>query len=61
VTAPAAGQALSQLLPQAQLLTIRRAGHAPFLSHPGQVNDALLAFTREQAPRRLSPDVRVTP
>jgi len=61
VTAPAAGEALSQLLPQAQLLTIRRAGHAPFLSHPGQVNDALLAFTREQAPRRLSPDVRVTP
>jgi pimeloyl-[acyl-carrier protein] methyl ester esterase len=61
VTPPAAGEALSRLLPQAELLTIRRAGHAPFLSHPGQVNDALLAFTREPAPRRHSPDVRATP
>jgi pimeloyl-[acyl-carrier protein] methyl ester esterase len=61
VTAPAAGQVLSQLLPQAELLIIRRAGHAPFLSHPGQVNEALLAFTREPAPRRHSPDVRATP
>jgi pimeloyl-[acyl-carrier protein] methyl ester esterase len=61
VTPPAAGEALSQLLPQSELLTIRRAGHAPFLSHPGEVNGALLAFTRAQAPRRHRPDVRATP
>jgi pimeloyl-[acyl-carrier protein] methyl ester esterase len=61
VTAPAAGEALAQLLPRAELLTIRRAGHAPFLSHPDQVNGALLAFMREPAPRRHSPDVRATP
>ena len=61
VTAPAAGQALSQLLPQGQLLTIRRAGHAPFLSHPEEVGAALLAFTREHAPRCDSPDVRAEP
>ncbi len=61
VTPPAAGQALSQLLPQGQLLTIRRAGHAPFLSHPGEVSAALLAFTHEHAPRWHSPGVRATP
>jgi pimeloyl-[acyl-carrier protein] methyl ester esterase len=51
VTPPAAGQALAQLLPQARLLNIRRAGHAPFLSHPGQVAAAMLAFTRQDAPQ----------
>ena len=61
VTPPAAGEALAQLLPQAELLTIRRAGHAPFLSHPGEVHGALLEFTRAQAPRRHRPDVRATP
>jgi pimeloyl-[acyl-carrier protein] methyl ester esterase len=61
VTAPAAGQALAQLLPQAQLLTIRRCGHAPFLSHPGQVAAALLAFTREHAPQARSAGARAAP
>jgi pimeloyl-[acyl-carrier protein] methyl ester esterase len=51
VTEAQAGQALAQLLPQAQLLKIRRAGHAPFLSHPGQVAAAMLAFTRQDAPQ----------
>jgi pimeloyl-[acyl-carrier protein] methyl ester esterase len=51
VTEAQAGQALAQLLPQAQLLNIRRAGHAPFLSHPGQVAAAMLAFTRQDAPQ----------
>ena len=51
VTAPAAGQALAQLLPRAQLLNIRRAGHAPFLSHQAQVAAAMLAFTRQDAPQ----------
>lgn len=33
VTPPGAGRALSELLPHAAFLEIRRAGHAPFLSH----------------------------
>ncbi|HEY1726126.1 MAG TPA: pimeloyl-ACP methyl ester esterase BioH [Steroidobacteraceae bacterium] len=49
VTSPQAAQALSQMLPQAQLLKIRRAGHAPFLSHAAQVTSALLDFTRAGA------------
>jgi pimeloyl-[acyl-carrier protein] methyl ester esterase len=61
VTPPQAGQALAQLLPQGQLLNIRRAGHAPFLSHPGQVAAALLEFTREQAPRWQRAGARATP
>jgi pimeloyl-[acyl-carrier protein] methyl ester esterase len=46
VTPPQAAAALAQLMPQAQLLQIPRAGHAPFLSHPNQVSEALLEFTR---------------
>jgi pimeloyl-[acyl-carrier protein] methyl ester esterase len=49
VTPPQAAASLAQLLPQAQLLQIPRAGHAPFLSHPAQVSDALLEFTRAAA------------
>jgi pimeloyl-[acyl-carrier protein] methyl ester esterase len=49
VTPPQAATALAQLMPQAQLLQIPRAGHAPFLSHPNQVSDALLEFTRAAA------------
>jgi pimeloyl-[acyl-carrier protein] methyl ester esterase len=61
VTAPQAGLALAQLLPQAQLLTIRRAGHAPFLSHPGEVSAALLAFTRAPAAPWRSAGSRAAP
>ncbi|MGH8207034.1 MAG: alpha/beta fold hydrolase, partial [Steroidobacteraceae bacterium] len=39
-----AAQALAALLPQAQLQVVRRAGHAPFLSHPEEVGAALLQF-----------------
>jgi pimeloyl-[acyl-carrier protein] methyl ester esterase len=46
VTPPQAVAALAQLMPQAQLLQIARAGHAPFLSHPAPLNAALLDFTR---------------
>jgi pimeloyl-[acyl-carrier protein] methyl ester esterase len=60
VTAPAAGQALARLLPQARLLNIRRAGHAPFLSHPGQVAAAVLAFTRQDAPQSRSAGSRAS-
>jgi pimeloyl-[acyl-carrier protein] methyl ester esterase len=41
VTSPAAARALSELLPHAKYLEIRRAGHAPFLSHPDIFLDAL--------------------
>jgi pimeloyl-[acyl-carrier protein] methyl ester esterase len=61
VTPPQAGQALAQLLPQARLLQIRRAGHAPFLSHPGQVGAALLEFTRAPAPLWHSTGSRAAP
>jgi pimeloyl-[acyl-carrier protein] methyl ester esterase len=40
VTPPAAGQALAQMLPHAKYVEIRRAGHAPFLSHPTEFIDA---------------------
>jgi pimeloyl-[acyl-carrier protein] methyl ester esterase len=43
VTPPAAARALVQLLPQGRLLMLPRAGHAPFLSHPRAVLEALLA------------------
>jgi pimeloyl-[acyl-carrier protein] methyl ester esterase len=51
VTPPQAAQALVRLLPQAQLLQIPRAGHAPFLSHPAAVGAALLDFMRSGARR----------
>ncbi len=37
ITPPQAGAALAQLLPQAVIEVIARAGHAPFLSHPAAV------------------------
>jgi pimeloyl-[acyl-carrier protein] methyl ester esterase len=43
VTPCTAAQALADLLPQAQLLALPRAGHAPFLSHGQDVLAALLA------------------
>lgn len=44
VTPPQAGEALSRALPRGQLLALRRAGHAPFLSHRDAVLDALMPF-----------------
>jgi pimeloyl-[acyl-carrier protein] methyl ester esterase len=61
VTPPQAAQALAQLMPQSQLLLIKRAGHAPFISHPQLVSAALLRFMREQARQGRSADARVTP
>ena len=58
VTPPQASEALAQLLPQAQLLQIRRAGHAPFLSHSEQVGAALLDFTRHDDRQRQAAGVR---
>jgi len=50
ITAPAAAQALTALLPQGRLLPIRRAGHVPFVSHPHEVLAALLALTDDVTP-----------
>jgi pimeloyl-[acyl-carrier protein] methyl ester esterase len=61
VAPPRAAQALAQLLPQAQLLQIRRAGHAPFISHPEQVSAALLAFTRHDERRWQTAGSRLAP
>jgi pimeloyl-ACP methyl ester carboxylesterase len=59
VTPPQAAQALAQLIPRSQLLQIKRAGHAPFISHPQEVGAALLGFTRAQARPWRSADSRV--
>jgi pimeloyl-[acyl-carrier protein] methyl ester esterase len=61
VTPPQASEALAQLLPQAQLLQIRRAGHAPFLSHAQQVAAALLAFARRDERPLQSAGARCSP
>jgi pimeloyl-[acyl-carrier protein] methyl ester esterase len=52
VTPPQAAAALAQLLPRGQLLQIKRAGHAPFLSHPGEVSATLRAFAAPEERRR---------
>jgi pimeloyl-[acyl-carrier protein] methyl ester esterase len=44
VTPPAAAHALAALLPDARVLELRRAGHAPFLSHLAALLPELHAF-----------------
>jgi pimeloyl-[acyl-carrier protein] methyl ester esterase len=44
VTMPAASRALAQALPNAQYVEIRRAAHAPFLSHVPQLSALLSDF-----------------
>jgi pimeloyl-[acyl-carrier protein] methyl ester esterase len=44
VTLPAASRALAELLPDARYVEIRRAAHAPFLSHLPQVSALLTEF-----------------
>jgi pimeloyl-[acyl-carrier protein] methyl ester esterase len=61
VTPPAASQALAQLLPRSQLLQIRRAGHAPMVSHPEEVGAALLAFMDQHARHRQAAGARLAP
>jgi pimeloyl-[acyl-carrier protein] methyl ester esterase len=41
---PGAGAVLAAALPRARLRRIAGSGHAPFLSHPAAVRDALAAF-----------------
>ena len=45
LAAPAAAEYLAAHLPQARLLRIEGAGHAPFLSHPAQFAQAVCAET----------------
>lgn len=47
VTHPAASRALAEALPEARYVEIRRAAHAPFLSHLPQVSALLTEFLAE--------------
>lgn len=46
LTRPAASRALAKALPRGRYRELRGAGHAPFLSHPGQFATLLEAFLR---------------
>ncbi len=46
ITPPAASRALAKALPRGRYRELRGAGHAPFLSHPGQFATLLEAFLR---------------
>ncbi len=50
VTPPAAARWMAERLPQAQLLEVARAGHAPFVSHHEEVGAALRAFLARLPP-----------
>jgi pimeloyl-[acyl-carrier protein] methyl ester esterase len=47
VTLPAASRALAEALPDARFVEIRRAAHAPFLSHLPQTSTLLAEFLRQ--------------
>ncbi len=49
VTSPQAAQALASALPNAHAVVIRRAAHAPFLSHPDQFLAHVLPFIETKA------------
>jgi pimeloyl-[acyl-carrier protein] methyl ester esterase len=61
VTPCAAAQALVEMMPQAELLALPRAGHAPFLSHGQEVLAALLALQRGARDRDASRAARARP
>jgi pimeloyl-ACP methyl ester carboxylesterase len=46
VTLPAASRALSEVLPDARYVEIRRAAHAPFLSHTAEFATLVTNFLR---------------
>ena len=46
ITHPSASRALAEQLPDARYVELRRAGHAPFLSHTSQLADLLREFLR---------------
>src|SRR5882757_6909100 len=49
VTLPAASRALTEALPDARYVEIRRAAHAPFLSHTAEFAALVSAFLRGEA------------
>jgi len=49
VTLPAASRALAEALPDARYVEIRRAAHAPFLSHTAEFAALVSAFLRGEA------------
>jgi pimeloyl-[acyl-carrier protein] methyl ester esterase len=52
VTPPAALEAMARRLPCAELMLLPRAAHAPFLSHPAEVADAVLQFVAKDPAHR---------
>jgi pimeloyl-[acyl-carrier protein] methyl ester esterase len=44
ITHPSASRELAEQLPHARFVELRRAGHAPFLSHTSQLADLLREF-----------------
>jgi len=54
LTPPQAGRELAARLPLARFQLIGRSGHAPFLSHPGEVLAELTAFLSRHAPAEAS-------
>lgn len=50
LTSPAALRLAAETLPGARLELVAGAGHAPFLSHPNQILEFLLAFLTDAAP-----------
>jgi malonyl-CoA O-methyltransferase len=64
ITPAVAGRELASLLPSARFTQVDKAGHAPFLSHPGQVLDlvqSFLAFRTAPAPGITPPAGHDTP
>jgi len=60
ITPATAGRELASLLPAARFIQVDKAGHAPFLSHPGQVLDLVQSFLafRAAPPSGNTPPVR---
>ena len=54
VTLPAASRALAEALPDAQYVEIRRAAHAPFLSHTTEFAALVTSFLRGEAAAHTS-------
>lgn len=54
ITHPRAGEFLATQLPQAQLRSIKRAGHAPFISHRAEFMAQVLPFLGVMASESLS-------
>mgnify|MGYP006143468253 FL=1 len=50
LVSPAAMRAASEAAPQGRFVQVESGGHAPFLTHAGEVADALLAFAADCAP-----------